>query len=199
MAALDAHFTEEELTPVRRGIRTFIRLTGLISHEFQYRWFADEADAVSFLKSIVTTFQKTERMIGKSKYQGQPFDPIRQVSEDMAALMLTGHTETTTIANAKRYSPLYYLVIEPVIRLFAKFDHQTAIALADEITDAIAQLITDCSDYGSYEDALVAQEQTRFLVRQREEAIKVLRSTRKRQNRKKVIEVIEESDELVEP
>lgn len=196
MATLDTYFSDQELLPIKQGIRTFIRLTGLISDDFQYRWFADEADAVSFVKSIGTAFHLTERMLSKSKYQGQPFDAVRQVREDLAGSMLTGHTESMTVANRKRYSPLYYLVIEPAITAFLKFDHTTILAIVDDAVEGIAELVNQCDDYGDFDDALVAQHQTRQLIHTREEAAKAVKATRKRGRKKEV--VIEELEEVAE-
>lgn len=199
MTALANYFEESELASFKRGVRTFIRLTGMISDEFQYRWFADEHDAVSALQSVATGFHKTKPMLGASKYQGQPFDAVRQVREDLAASMMTGHTEMTTVANRKRYSPLYYLMIEPAVNLFAKFDHQTILDIVDECSQALIDLFNECDAYGTYDDALVAQAITRNVIREREEAAKLAKSTRKRRTKKDpMIEAAIEQEEEVE-
>lgn len=186
------HFTQEELKPLRNGIRTFIRLTGFIHDDFQYRWFADEFDAASSLRSVATTFQKTKEMLGKSKYQGQQFDPIRQVREDLAASMLTGHTESTTIANRKRYGPLYHLVIQPAVELFSKFDHQTILNIVDECVAQFITMVEQCDDYGSLDDALVAQAIARMTIQRHEADAAIARSTRRKANRKKKKDEIEQ-------
>lgn len=200
MTALATHFTEQELQPIRNGMRTFIRLTGLISHEFQYRWFADEFDGVSSIKAIGRAVQMSARMLGKTKYQGQAFDAVRQIREDLAGSMLTGETETVTIANRKRYSPLFYLVIEPIVNLLGKFDHQTLLNVYPEIIDEFAAMLeaTDC--YGDFDDALIAQEMTRRLIRDREETIKASKQLRKRRKKAEKIEleIVEDEPEEVE-
>lgn len=206
MTTLASHFSENELQPILNGIRTFIRLTGLISDDFQYRWFADEVDAVGALKSIVTRFQLTERMLGKSKYQGQAFDAPRQVRADLEGLLLTGHTEMTTIANRKRNSPLFYLIIEPTITLFAKFDHESILAIIEASIADLIEIFNQCDAYGTYDDALVAQFQTRSIIREREEAAKLVKMSHRRSRKKDVMlesvmdaqNEMEESEETAE-
>lgn len=186
-----AYFTEEELKPLRTGIRTFIRLTGFIHDDFQYRWFADESDAISSLKSIVRAFQKTEPMLGKSKYQGQLFDAVRQVREDLAASLLTGMTENITVANRKRYGPLYYLIVLPAVNLFSKFDHQTILNIVEECVSDFVVMFEQCDSYGTLDDALVAQAITRNIIQQNETAIKAEKAARKKATRKKKKDDIE--------
>jgi hypothetical protein len=196
VTALASYFTEAELQPIEQGIRTFIRLMGLIADETQYKWFADEHDAVSALKSIVERFQLTERVIGKPKYQGHAaFDPTRQVRDDIEGSLLTGHTDMITFASRKRNSPLFYLIIEPVIQLFAKFDHASILHIVKDCIDEIIEMFNGCDAYGTYDDALVAQFQTRAIIHEREEATKLIKTGR-RKNRKKDVALETVIDQL---
>lgn len=183
MSTLATHFSDDELDSIRSGFRIFIRLTGLIHDDYQYRWFADEFDASSAITAIPRTFHASARMMGATKYQGQPFDPVRQARDDLLASMLTGPTEQLMAANRKRFSPLYYLLVEPIVRLFAKFDHQTILNCCDDVCNELAAEFSQCDAYGTYDDALIAQEQARKLIRIREEEIKAHKSQRKRKKK----------------
>lgn len=196
--SLTDHITEAELMQIASGMRTFIRLTGMIHDEFQYRWFADEADAKSCILAIARNFKASERMLGKQKYQGQPFDAARQVREDLTASMLGGMDEPTMVANRKRYSPLYYLIVEPIINALGKYDHQTILNIVDEVCAGLIQILESTTCYGTYDDALIAQAMTRKLIAEHEEAAKVLKASRKRKKKKVDTSFFEEDAEVVD-
>lgn len=182
--SLTAYYTEAELMQIASGMRTFIRLTGMIHDEFQHRWFADEADGKSAILAIARGFKNTERMLGKMKYQGQLFDAVRQVREDLEVSMLGGVDEPTMVANRKRYSPLYYLIVEPIVNGLSKFDHQNILDNIDNICAGFVAILENTTCYGTYDDALIAQAQTRNLIAAREEAAKLIKASRKRKKKK---------------
>lgn len=194
---LTDYITDAELIQITGGMRTFIRLTGMIHDEFQHRWFADEADAKSSILAIARTFKASERMLGKQKYQGQPFDAARQVREDMAASMLGGADESIMVANRKRYSPLYYLIVEPIINALSKYDHKTILEIVEDICHGFVAVMENTTCYGNYDDALIAQAQVRRVIADREEAIKVLKASRKRKKRKVETNFFEDDAEVV--
>jgi Arc/MetJ family transcription regulator len=188
MTFLSTHFTEQELTPVREGVRKFIRLTGLIHDPNPLvwnKWFTDEGDLKAALHSIADAFKATHTMVGKRKYQGVDFDAPREVGKDMATWYLSGANDGEVALMRKRNLPMMYLVIEPVVQLFYKFDHETMIAVADELIADVIALVDNTTDYGTYDDALVAQAQVQQLIRQRDEARKAaLEAKRKKSKRR---------------
>jgi Arc/MetJ family transcription regulator len=188
MLFLTKHFTEQELSPIREGVRRFIRLTGLIhdpSPLVWNKWFTDEGDLKGALETIAYTMKATHTMVGKRKYQGADFDAPREVTKDLTTFLLSGENEGEEALNRKRYQPMLYLVIEPVIQLFYKFDHPTMIAVADQLITDVISLVDNTTDYGTYDDALVARAQVQQLIRQRDEARKAAVEAKRKRSRRR--------------
>lgn len=172
------------LTEVNAGLRVFTRLFGLdIAHQ-QAKYFACENDTELALDSVKQLLQETERFIGKSKHVGKPFDFVEDVKLDMNELLLMSDDPIRTAVNRKRNLPLYHLVVSPVVELFRQFDHATAVQNADVIINYIKETAFIEDNYGTSEDALIAQLQVRRIIRDREEQSKVEAASRKKQNRK---------------
>lgn len=188
MPTLATFFTEQDLTPIRDGIRRFIRLMGLIHDPNPLvwgKWLADEGDLKAALRSVADAFKASQPMVGKRKYQGIDYDAPKQVLKDVTSYLLTGDTDGETATLRKRNQPMYYLVIEPLTQLFYKVgDHQAMIDNADMICEAIATMVDAEDDYGTYDDALVAQFQVRQIIQARDE-IRIAERESKRKRRRK--------------
>lgn len=195
MSFLTTTYTEDQLQPIRAGIRTFIRLQGLIHDPNPLvwsKWLADESDLKMELRSVADAFKKTQPMVGKRKYQGVDFDAPKEVSKDMMVFLTMGLDGNDSATLRKRNLPMYHLVIEPVIQLFYQFTHQEMIDNADTIINGVYELIDESTDYGSYDDALVAQAQVQAMVREREDARKAAaEAKRKKRRRDPLIEMLE--------
>lgn len=188
MTFLTKHFTEQDLAVVRDGIRKFIRLTGLIHDPNPLvwnKWFTDEGDLKAALRSIADAMKATHTMVGKRKYQGVDFDAPREVTKDMNTFLLSGENDGEVALQRKRHMPMMILVIEPVIQLFYKFDHETMIAVADELIGDVIKMVDESTDYGTYDDAMVAQAQVQALVRQRDEARKAAAENKRKRSRRR--------------
>lgn len=192
MTFLTDTFTPAQLLPITDGIRKFIRMMGLIhdpSPLVYLKWLADESELKAAIWSVATAIKRTEPMIGKRKYQGMDYDAPREVKKDLISF-LTTTSEGLSATLQKRNLPMYYLVVEPVINLFYTFPHEEMIANADKVAEAICEAIDQCTDYGTLDDALVAQQQARDIIRQHEEAAKEERARKTR--RKKVRDPVAE-------
>lgn len=170
---LNDKFTPEQLNTITVGIRKFIRLQGLI-HDPDPRvwgeWLADEGDLYAALNSIRLAFKATEPMLGKRKYQGVDFDAPGSVKSDMITFLTCGEDGNKSSSLSRRNLPMYYLILDPVIELFAAFDHPTILEIVDQVIDEIVMMVESCDEYGTYDDALVAQHQVRELIRAKEAA-----------------------------
>lgn len=187
MTFLATHFTDAQLAPVLSGIRTFIRLQGLIYDENPLvwsKWLADESDLKLELRSVADAMRKTQSMVGKRKYQNVDFDAPKEVAKDLMVFLTFSHDGSESATLRKRNLPMFHLVIEPVINLFYQFDHQSMIDHADELVDAVIELIDTSTDYGSYDDALVAQAQVATMVREREDARKAAAEAKRKKRRR---------------
>jgi hypothetical protein len=175
MSSLNNHFTDADLQTVQDGINTFIRLTGLIydpSPLVWNRWFTDESDLKAALRSVRDAFVNSKRMLGKRKYRGVDFNHVKEIKKDLTTFLTSGKDAGETAHLRKCNLPMYYLVIDPVIDLFGNFDHEESILFAPEIIDGICKMVDDCTNYGTYEQAIEAQLQVRKLMAAREETKK---------------------------
>lgn len=188
MTFLTTHFTDAELAPIKEGVRKFIRLLGLIHDPDPLvwnKWFTDEGDLKAALRSVAESMKATAHMIGKRKYQGVDYDAPREVTKDMHTFLLSGETDGEVATLRKRNLPMMILVIEPVIQLFYKFDHEQMIAVADELVGDVMTMIDESDAYSTYDDAIVARAQVQQLIRQRDDARKAaLEAKRKRSRRR---------------
>lgn len=197
MTSLTQLFTPQELFPVQDGIRKFIRLLCLQVEDWQLRFVADECDLIMSLESVKLSFQQTSTMLGLRKYQGQDYDAPEEVRRLQECYLLTGKDEQETARARRTYLTMYHIVIEPTITLFAKFDHATILQIADGVIDQIIEEVRNTDAYGSHDDALVAREQIRAIVRHRDEQRKLTllqKRTTKRHRARVVIEEVKEPD-----
>lgn len=190
-------FSEQERFPVEDGIRKFIRLLSLPVEDWQLRFVADESDLKLSLDSIKRSFEDTRSMLGLKKYQGIAYDAPEQVKRWQETYLFSGRDDQEVARNATTYTTMYYLVMEPIIDLFRKFSHEQCLEYAPMIIDHLIEMVDTTDAYGTADDAIVAREQIRSIVRQREEARKVEVSLRKKNSRKKrdtLLEDIEDAD-----
>lgn len=188
MTFLTTHFSDAELAPVKEGIRKFVRLLGLIHDPDPLvwnKWFTDEGDLKAALRSVADAMKATAHMISKRKYQGVDYDPPREVSKDMHTFLLSGETDGEIATLRKRNLPMMLLVIEPVIQLFYKFDHEQMIAVADQLVGDVMTMIDESDAYGTYDDALVARAQVQQLIRQRDELRKAATEVKRKRSRRR--------------
>lgn len=176
--------TESNFTQVRNGIRLYVRLFGLDSDPLHAKYSSDEFDAVRALESVKLLIQESKRFVGKKKHVNATFDIIDDVKQDMAELLLIGDDDVATAVKRKRHLPLYHLVVCPVLDVFNDMTHAEVVENADKIIDYVIETAFNEDDYGTYDDALVAQVQTKALIRDREEQHKAELIARKKRNRK---------------
>ena len=200
MPVLSCLFTNQELLPVTEGIHKFIRLLGLIHDPdpLVMKWYVDEFDLKSTLRSVAERFAHSEDMIGQRKYQGIDFDAPNEVKKDMYTFLLTGRTEPEEAHNRKCNLPMYYAVIVPVCNLFYKYDHRMQIDIAQAVVTALCTLIDNTTSYGSYAEALEAKVQIRSLINAHEEQRKAAKARAGRQDKRQKIQlaVIPELEEV---
>lgn len=185
MSLLD-HFEPEQLTSVRTGIQQFTRLTGLIHDQsilVWNKWFTDESDLKLALNSVRDAIKASVTMVGKRKYQGIDYNVVSEVKKSLWTFLTSGADAGETALLKKRNLPMFYLVIEPTIDLFAVFDHEEAILFADEVIDGIRNMVDTDAVYGSYEDALRVQLEVRTLMAAREEAKKAANASKRRKRK----------------
>lgn len=199
MTSIDAlPFVEEDFREVRAGIRVFVRLFGLESDALYSKYSAREVDVFDALDSVKQLIHATGRFVGKQKHVGQQFDFVDDVKKDMAELLLIDEDKVVTAVKRKRHLPLYHLVVSPVVEMFRKHDHTSAIQFTDAVIDYIAQTAFVDEDYGTYDDALVAREQVRQIIHEREEQTKAEAASMKRKSRKSAKRLEAEVNEAIE-
>lgn len=192
------NFSEADLNEVRAGIRVFVRLFGLESDPIQAKYASGEMEVFDALQCIKLLMNGTKRFVGKQKHIGLTFDFVDDVKQDMAEMLLMDEDQAVTAVKRKRHLPLYHLVVDPVVEVFRKYDHVTAIQNVDAVIDYIAQTAFVDDDYGTYDDALVAREQVRQIIREREEQTKLEIASRKRKSRKVAKKLEAEVNESME-
>lgn len=163
-----SYFTTEETVQIQRGVSLFFRMIGLFAHPKQGPYIAEEQDLLAALDSAKYAAELTRRMIGKQKYQGVDFNPAASIMQDMMSFLMFGATEDESVALRRRNRPMYYLVIEPVVQVLAKYPHEEILDLAEPIIDEVIEMVRACVDYGDEADALRAQAEVRALVNERE-------------------------------
>lgn len=185
MSLLD-HFEDEDLHKVRLGIHQFTLLTGLIHDPNPLvwnKWFTDESDLKLSLNSIRDAIKATMPMLGKRKYQGVDFNVVTETKKDLWMYLMSGADAGETAGLKKRFQPMYYLVIEPVIELFNVFSHEEAIMFADEVIDGIQEMVKTDAKYGSYQDALRVQTDVRKLIDEKDAAKKAANNSKRRRRK----------------
>jgi hypothetical protein len=183
---LTEHFIPAELAQLKEGIRRYIRLMGLIYDPNPLvwnKWFTDEGDVKAALRSVADAMKGTEPMIGKRKYQGVDYNAPREVNKLLTTYLTSGKDSSESALLKKRNLPMFLLVIEPTIALFYKFDHPTMIANADAVVEDVCNLVDQCTDYGTYDDALVAQHQVYALIHEREAERKAIAAAKSRRKK----------------
>lgn len=188
--------TEANLSNVRVGVRTFVRLFGLETDPLYAKHASGETDIYDALDCIKIMMHGTERMIGKQKHFGKPFDFVADVKEDMREMMLVGDDAPSTATKRKRNLALYHLVVDPIVETFRAVDHATAIKEVDTVIEYIASTAFTEDDYGSYDDALVAQVQAHTIIRNREEQYKAEAAARKKKGRKEAHKTAAELEDI---
>lgn len=185
MVDVPALFTPQELAPIQDGIRKYLRLINLPIPEWQIRFIADESDLYLTLDSIRRSFHDTRRMLNKSMYQGRQFDPCEDVLDRQESYLLTGKTEQDTAVARRTFTVLYFVVVEPLVKLFSKYDHATILLIVDQVIDYVKEFVASFEDYGTADDAVIAKAQTQRTIAAREEQRKIEKAARKRATRRK--------------
>jgi hypothetical protein len=172
------------------NFRKFVRLIPLRSQPLESKYIQDELDVLYCLDAVKQMFYDTAAYLGKSKYQGQPFDFIREVKEEVQEWLLVGNTDQQTAHLKRKNLIMYHMVLEPLIDLFANFTHEEALSRCDETFELVKQTIENHDIETTYDDAIVAREQIQQIVREREELRKA--TLKKRKTRKNKMTFIEE-------
>lgn len=170
---------------VAPGISLFIKLQGLIHDPNPLvwsKWLADESECKEALEVVRSSVKRTATMLGKQKYQHTPYDPIRQVRSDVLSYLTTNQTGLSATLQ-KRNLPVYYAVIDPLLTELSAVDHATLVDHIDLIVDHIKTAIDSCTEYGTYQDALIAQDQIRSIIRSQEELAQQERDKKKRKKK----------------
>lgn len=183
MSYLTTNYTEAQCAEIHNGVRTFIRMIGLFADPLHGRFIAEEQDLIAALDSVRDSFEMSRRMLGKRKYQGVDFNVTQQVLQDMSSYLLTGRDESELAYWRKRNLPMFHLVIEPTVRLLEGLSHMEALVVAPELIEDVIKMVHDCTDYGDYDDAVVAQHQVRQLISQKEAEKKAIRDAARKPRR----------------
>lgn len=194
--------TEQEFSTIQSGIRKIIRLQGLIHDPSQLvwmKWLADESELKEAIDSVRALFKRTSSMLGKQKYHNASYDACRQVREDILSC-LTSNSDGKSATLEKRNLPMYYAVILPLVDSFQKYTHQEILDTVDSVCDGVKMMVDQCVDYGSYDDALIAQQQIRDIIRVHEEALAAERESKKRKRKQRdplaeLLAIIDGSDD----
>jgi hypothetical protein len=187
MYSLFATLDNTKTQTVLDGIHKFHRLLGLIHDDKEEIWstFADETDLISAVNSCNFTFNDTLYMVDKKKYQGADFDFCRQVKEDMTSILTSGRTPEESRMLRLKNLPMYYLVIQPFIDLFAEMTHVQALEMINPAVEELLLHINANTSVSGYDDAIVAQHQVKNLIRAEEAAKAAVVAKRKRKPSKK--------------
>ena len=181
------------INAVEDQIRLFVRLAPLASDPQVGKRIRDEFDLFDALDAVATFFHDTERMVGLRMYRGQDFDPVEDVKRNMEELLLNARNQKDVIGVRHRNLIMYHLVVEPVINSFNRVDHRTVLSQVDHVVEAIKQFVTSIELNSHIDDARVALEQVRSLVRERE-AIRKSEIQAKRKTRRPRTEDVSNDD-----
>jgi hypothetical protein len=169
---------------IQYNLRKFIQLMALSVDPLQRKWVRDEYDLAEALDVARIKFHETERMMGKKMYKGQAFDPIEDVKREMEEFLFTARQQNENLLMKKKNLVMYHLVVEPVIDLFKGKEHKQMLEEIDDVVKQVIDLLYTMPVHTHYDDALVAREQVRQMVREREERRKAEVQSRKRGKRK---------------
>lgn len=169
---------------IQNNIRKFIQLMALSADPLQRKWVRDEYDLVEALDVARIKFHETKRMMGTKMYKGQQFDPIEDVKRETEEFLFTTRHQSENLLMRKKNLVMYHLVVEPVIELFRGKDHSQMLIEIDDTIKQVIDLLYTMPVRTHYDDALVAREQVRQMVREREERRKAELQLRKRGKRR---------------
>lgn len=194
---LDRYFSAEQQNLINSGIHTYIRLMATSDDPTQAEldMVCDESDLHLELDAVARAVKATQPMVGMSKYKGVPFNVTSEVKKDMMMFLTSGRTDSETIMLKKRNTPMYYLVIAPVLDGLKYHDHQFIIDNIDQIVKCVQSLVWSSNSYGTLDDAIVARSHVRQLIRRIEQdRIDALpkRKARTKSKRDQLIEMFEE-------
>lgn len=175
--------TDADFSSIRANLRVFVRLFGLDVDPLHAKYAANEFDTQDALHSIGILLKATARFEGKRKHSGVVFDFVEDVKSDMTELLLTGLDSSSSAVLRKRHLSLFHLVVIPTLEFFRGYTHKQAVEIADEVIDYISATAFNEDDYGTYDDALIAREQTRNIIRLRDEQAKLSTSTHRKKNK----------------
>lgn len=184
---------------ITENLRKFIQLMALRSDPLQQKWIRDEQDLTQALDIVKTLFHETERMKGKKMYQGQPFDPIEDVKRGIEEYLLGAREYNEIPLQRKRNLTMYYLVVEPIIESFKGLSHQEMLEKVDGRIEEIVNQLMTMPVRSHYDDAIVAKEQIRQFVRDRDELRKEELAAKKKGRRKSKKDNLEWLDKIEEP
>lgn len=193
---LDHYFATEDIASIQRGVNTFNHMVGLLSDPLHGRFIAEEQDLVAALNSVRDAYKASERMLGKQKYQGVPFNAAEQVMKDMTSYLLTGRQESEDAYFRKRNLPMFVLVIEPTLALMKKFNHEEALDKIDEVIDELIDLVNESVSYTMFDGGHQARVEVQALIAARELQKKLARESKVRPKKKSLkdlfMEILEE-------
>lgn len=200
-----SYLTTEETKQIQYGISAFTRMIGLFADPIRGPYIAEEQDLIAALESVKDATELSRRMLGKQKYQGIEFNVTAAILQDMRSFLMSGADENESIALRRRNRPMYYLVIEPVVNVLAKYPHEEVLDLVGFIVDEVIDMSRQCMDYVPHAEALLAQEEVRKYVTARESEHRLAIEAKKRRPRKSAksaliamlsgIDLSEDSDE----
>lgn len=179
-----SYLTTEETKQIQYGISAFTRMIGLFADPIRGPYIAEEQDLIAALESVKDATELSRRMLGKQKYQGIEFNVTAAILQDMRSFLMSGADEDESIALRRRNRPMYYLVIEPVVNVLAKYPHEEVLDLAGFIVDEVIDMSRQCMDYVPHAEALLAQEEVRKYVTARESEHRLAIEAKKRRPRK---------------
>lgn len=177
------------------GLRKFVRLIPLRQDPRQKRYIQDELDLLVVLDSVRAKFMDTAEMFGKKKYRDTPFDFCEDVREELEEWLFVPRGEDLQQAAVlrKKYQPMYFLVIVPVIDMFETMKHGQALLALNEILAEVTELIMNHEYDGTYDDALVTQAVINNEIRTKEQQ----RQAKIKRRRSKASIVLDDAVELM--
>lgn len=182
----------KDYSVIEAGLKKFVRLIPLRQEPSQAKYIQDEFDLLEALSVVKQKFLETAEMFGKRKYKdSKTFDFVEDVREEMEEWLLNDESTVAAAVKRKKYQPMYYLVLLPVIELFAEDTHAQALRQVGEVVAHVETMILNHEINGHFDDAKVIQAMISKEMKAKEDARQAKRTKRKSKRDRLIEEVLE--------
>lgn len=182
----------KDYSAIAAGLKKFVRLIPLRQDPTQEKYIQDEFDLAEALSVVKTKFLETAEMFGKRKYKdSKQFDFIEDVREEMEEWLLNDENVTAAAVKRKKFQPMYYLVLLPVIELFTNDTHAQALRQISAVIADVENMILNHDINGHFDDAKVIQAMISKEMKVKEDARMAKRTKRKSKHDRLIEEVLE--------